>query len=619
MPLRADLLTVISETQPGGISLRYDPVRDKIKEARREELETPQGAWKTEFKTADWGLVVRLAGDAIAQRSKDLQLAVWLVDAQVRRDGFSALGPGFDFLRGLLDGFWESLYPEIEDGDLEERAGPLSWLGLKLEEPLRMLPLAAGGLSWSSYKESLGVGVEADAITPELRKRREQLIGEGKTSGEQWREAVAATSAATGESLRTTLSAALEALDKLEKVCDQRFGNDAPAFSRTRSAIQEVADLVRGFPGGKPTRVAAPPTPAIAAVPVTITPVTLPAPIPAVVIETPRPAPAASFAGDNGSVDPADLADAEQRLAAICRFLRKKDVYDIAPFLILRGLRFGQIRYNGPDKIDASMLEEPPAETRAELKRLAGEERWDDVIATAETAMELPCGRGWLDLQRYTVTALEAKGEWWAFVADAVRTELRGLLTDLPGLVDMMLRDDTPAANPETRQWIREQILTQKPAAAHAEEVSDRPVPAAPAAAAMRQLENKNIGYTKDEPFERAVAEAQASRLSEALVILSRQLAAECSGRGRFLRRVQLAHVLVAGGQHAVALPILDELASEIQGRSLDTWEDADALAYPLSLLLECLDATGTREQDRAAIHARICRLDPARAIALRA
>ncbi|MEI9970655.1 MAG: type VI secretion system ImpA family N-terminal domain-containing protein [Ignavibacteriota bacterium] len=122
---------------PAGANLRYDPVTDKIKEARREDLDLDQGVWKTALKTADWPAVIKMAGEAIAKRGKDLQIAVWLVDAQIRKDGFSALAPCFQFLHDLLEQYWDVLYPPIdEDGDMEVRSAPLVWLGSKLNEPL---------------------------------------------------------------------------------------------------------------------------------------------------------------------------------------------------------------------------------------------------------------------------------------------------------------------------------------------------------------------------------------------------------------------------------------------------------------------------------------------------
>jgi len=75
MPLREDILKPIAGENPSGRSLRSDPVYDKIKEARRQDDELPQGVWQHERKLADYALVVKLSSDALATQSKDLQLA----------------------------------------------------------------------------------------------------------------------------------------------------------------------------------------------------------------------------------------------------------------------------------------------------------------------------------------------------------------------------------------------------------------------------------------------------------------------------------------------------------------------------------------------------------------
>src|SRR5215471_13765922 len=179
MPFRDDLLNPISEAKPSGANLRYDPVSDQIKEARREDFDAPQGDWKSALKVADYVKVIKLAGEALATRGKDLQVAVWLVDAHVRREGFAALAPGFQLLHDLLDKFWDTIYPEIDDGDAEVRAAPLEWLGSRLGEPVRLLAITSNKLSWISYKTSRTVGYEANADTAEKKNLRKQLIDEG--------------------------------------------------------------------------------------------------------------------------------------------------------------------------------------------------------------------------------------------------------------------------------------------------------------------------------------------------------------------------------------------------------------------------------------------------------
>src|SRR5947209_20417417 len=113
MPLRDDLLNPIPGDNPGGENLRHAPVYDKIKEARREDDDAPQGDWQFKRKTADWGQVVKLSQEALATKSKDLQLAAWLVEGILNTDGFAGLREGLQLIKALLENFWDSLYPEV--------------------------------------------------------------------------------------------------------------------------------------------------------------------------------------------------------------------------------------------------------------------------------------------------------------------------------------------------------------------------------------------------------------------------------------------------------------------------------------------------------------------------
>src|SRR5918998_1817772 len=154
MALRDELLVPIPGANPAGVDLRYDPVYDKIKEARREDDDAPQGDWQYARKTADWALVIKLTSEALATRSKDLQLAAWLTEALLRREGFGGLRSGLEFLRLLLVRYWEDLYPQLEDGDPELRAAPRSWGCLTLSPAIRSVPLNRSGHDFYKYKES---------------------------------------------------------------------------------------------------------------------------------------------------------------------------------------------------------------------------------------------------------------------------------------------------------------------------------------------------------------------------------------------------------------------------------------------------------------------------------
>src|SRR5438477_1603015 len=102
------------------------------------------------------------------------------------------------------------------------------------------------------------------------------------------------------------------------------------------------------------------------------------------------------------------------------------------------------------------MLEPPSSEVRQNIRRLSLEANWGDLLEVAETAMAEPCGRAWLDLQRYVVRAAE---EWGYYnISKAVISELRALLADIPQLPHLTLMDDTATANAETQAWIRDVV-----------------------------------------------------------------------------------------------------------------------------------------------------------------
>src|SRR5689334_5870193 len=108
MPLREDLLTPIQGDNPSGSNLYYSPLFDKIKEARRQESGGPMGAWEHEVKTADYPLVIKLTEEALATKTKDLWLAVWLTEALIWREQFAGLQMGLDFSRALIENFWDT-------------------------------------------------------------------------------------------------------------------------------------------------------------------------------------------------------------------------------------------------------------------------------------------------------------------------------------------------------------------------------------------------------------------------------------------------------------------------------------------------------------------------------
>src|ERR1035438_2464680 len=119
-----DLLDPISPDKPAGADLRWTTEWDRIKEARRADDSLDSGKWaKKERKAADWRLAEELATAMLRNRSKDLQLALWLTEANIKLHGFPGLRDGLRITRELMVRYWdEGLYPKMEDGP-EDRVG----------------------------------------------------------------------------------------------------------------------------------------------------------------------------------------------------------------------------------------------------------------------------------------------------------------------------------------------------------------------------------------------------------------------------------------------------------------------------------------------------------------
>jgi type VI secretion system protein ImpA len=612
MPLREGLLDPIPGENPAGEDLRYAPVYDQIKEARREEEEiglSEEGrkeirdVWQHQRKVADWKLAVKLAEEALATKTKDLQIAAWLTEALLHREGFAGLRQGIALMLGLVENFWDHLYPELEDGDSELRAVPLMWISSHLRLPIYAAPITKPGHGFFKYQESSAVPTEDEAKDDESkRQKREAAVADGKLTPEEWTAAENASPLAFVEGLYAEMTGLRETIDRLDTLCSEKFGEYAPGFGEMKDTLDEVSNVVRLLVekkgGGKPQEEPEPEpeqTPDYSAS----------APAPAGPAE---PAPRPPVRGTL-SPEPADMNDAVQRIAAVARWMREQNSSNPAAYLLLRGLRWGELRGGGSSP-DWTLLEAPPTEVRQNLKRLQQEYNHEELLKSSEVAMALPCGRAWLDLQRFALTACEGLGN--SVVADAIKSEIRALLADYPQLADMTLTDDTPAANAQTKEFFLERGLVPKPPAAPEPEPQPQQAWQAPAWQAPD-------GAEPAEPDEEdlILKAMRAGRSEEALSLASRKLATEVSGRARFQRKVQMAQILMSAGRAQVAYPVLKELVQEVDLRHLDQWESSDLILQPLVLYYRCLDKVGGHEEEKQRVFALVSRLDPVRAFEL--
>ena len=152
------LMAPLSGENPAGEDMGFSAEYDAIKEARRaDDPNLPQGDWQQKLKVAEWPKTRDLTLDVLTAKSKDLQIACWLTEALAHLNGFQGVSTGLEIIRRLLVEYWESLYPEMEDDDLEERASKLAWLNDNLPSVIHeisLTSLAAGGYGWDRWNEA---------------------------------------------------------------------------------------------------------------------------------------------------------------------------------------------------------------------------------------------------------------------------------------------------------------------------------------------------------------------------------------------------------------------------------------------------------------------------------
>src|SRR6202012_2847302 len=112
------LLQPVPGPDSSGAPLRNTPVYDQLREALRPPDTAPGGVWQRDAKATDYRAVIRMDGDLLATRSKDLDIAVWLTEALAREQRIAGLSAGIHLIQRLLEVFWDTLHPRIdEDGD----------------------------------------------------------------------------------------------------------------------------------------------------------------------------------------------------------------------------------------------------------------------------------------------------------------------------------------------------------------------------------------------------------------------------------------------------------------------------------------------------------------------
>jgi type VI secretion system protein ImpA len=208
-----------------------DGVRLQLDDLRKEADDFDSS---TAGRVADWPKVIRIATENLQTKSKDLLLAVRLVEGVTKKHGWAGLRDGLQLLGRLSAECWDYLHPMPGPGeDAEIRVGPFNWLndsmrGAKFPQVIGNLPVAKAGGKPFAY---------VDWIVASRKEELEGVIG----------KVDAAALKATFEEI----GAARAALEELSRTLDEKLGADiAPNFlspentSSMGTAIDQCLEMV---------------------------------------------------------------------------------------------------------------------------------------------------------------------------------------------------------------------------------------------------------------------------------------------------------------------------------------------------------------------------------------
>lgn len=237
----------ISEENPAGEYLRYEGTYDRISAARREDDPTlTQGIYKTELKRADWKEVERICLEALANRSKDIQIAAWLMEAWLRLRGFAGARDGLRLLTELAEKFWPVLHPQPSGDNLDRRVGTFEWINEKLSLQLKLIfvtaPQSGDAPAYSfadwemaCYQEQLARRNPNTPPTPEAATQ---------VTLTRFQTSAMLTTTQTYLKLYGELDATAGACLALDDLLEEKLGAQSPGLQRFAEALGNIQRLV---------------------------------------------------------------------------------------------------------------------------------------------------------------------------------------------------------------------------------------------------------------------------------------------------------------------------------------------------------------------------------------
>jgi type VI secretion system protein ImpA len=225
------VLKPISSQRPAGEDIRNEKLWVELRAARPKAADPETDGWEHSRSTrADWVRYRDLLVNALVTRTKDLEIALFLLEANARAESFAGIRDGLWMLGNLITLFArDGLHPQPEDGDFELQFGKLDWLNDKFPDVICELPLTFRPDDQKNYS---------------LNYHRESRRLNGMISGNEFEDAVASGTTEAYKELQSSVQQACVELKKLKQVAEDSYGGDVVSFVTIQETLEECLAVV---------------------------------------------------------------------------------------------------------------------------------------------------------------------------------------------------------------------------------------------------------------------------------------------------------------------------------------------------------------------------------------
>jgi type VI secretion system protein ImpA len=221
------------EGEACGEDLEYDIAFLELTQAAAGKPETQFGP----AEPPQWPMVRELA-ESVLGRTRDLRVALLWGRAVINLEGLPALPAALQLLHGLLDRFWDEVYPrnDPDDGDAFARIsvlGSLDTLDGMLGDVRQSLVVNDRRLGGLRVRE---IEIALDRLPPRADES-------ARTAGQI--QGVLGEFAELGEQLRTCHAQSVDAVKQLQRLMNDRFGIDSAVdLKALRGMLDAVAAMM---------------------------------------------------------------------------------------------------------------------------------------------------------------------------------------------------------------------------------------------------------------------------------------------------------------------------------------------------------------------------------------